>query len=102
MALYAVIVEVSQPRPDVAMVHFELRDDTPNPDAVILAGTHGFRFVIRDVNGIPIAETATQRRNRMRAEFDAYVGELIDQATAVAAGFSALRTAALGYRFPAA
>lgn len=100
MALYAIVTDLTRPRPDVAMVHFELRDDAPEPDSVVLSGTHGFQFVRYDEAGAIVAETLAQRRTRLQSEFNAYIQRIINQASAGDAQFATIRSQALGYRYP--
>ncbi len=102
MARYLSIVDMTRPRPDVVMVHFEMRDDATTPVAVVLTGTHGFQAVRYDETGAVVSETLAQRRARLKAEFDAYAQRMLDQATAGDAQFENIRSAALGYRYPAA
>lgn len=101
MALYAQITDMTRPRPDVVMIAFELRDDTPEPDAVLMSATHGFAFVrYDDTTGAIVTETLAQRRTRLQTEFNAYIQRIIDQATAGNAQFATLRSQAVGYRYP--
>jgi hypothetical protein len=84
------------------MVWFDVRNDATTPHTVELSGSHGFATAIYDEGGAVINETLNQRRARLRAEFDAYAKRLLDQATAGDAQFEAIRTSALGYRYPTA
>lgn len=103
MALYCEITNMSRPHPATIMVHFRMLDDATTPHTVVIASaTHGFSAVLRDDAGVIVAETNAQRRNRLRAEFDAYCQRLIDGATAANTAFETLRTQAIGYRYPSA
>lgn len=103
MALYCEITDMSRPHPATIMVHFRMLDDATTPATVLIASaTHGFSAVLRDDAGAIVAETNTQRRNRLRGEFDAYVRRLIDGADAANTAFETLRTQAVGYRYPPA
>ncbi len=102
MARYLIVTEMTRPRPDVVMVHFDLRDDATTPHTVVLSGTHGFQAVRYDETGAVVSETLAQRRARLKAEFDSYAQRMLDQATAGDAQFENIRSSALNYRYPAA
>lgn len=96
MALKAVVTDLSRPNPYAILVHFEIRDAGTN--ALVLGpATHGFNIVKYDANGAVIAETATQRRARLKAEFDAYADTLMVSIGMVDAGFADLEAWAVGY-----
>ena len=102
MALYCEITDVTRPNPLAIMSHFQVLDDATTPATVVIASaTHGFDAVLRDGAGAIVPETQAERRARLKAEFDAYAQRIIDAITASATGFDTLRTAAIGYRFPA-
>ena len=102
MARYAIVTDMTRPRFDVIMVHFEIRDDSTTPETVIMTATHGFQAVRYDDQGAIIAETLVQRRTRLQSEFNAYIQRILDQATAGDAQFDTIRSQAVGYRYPAA
>jgi hypothetical protein len=102
MALYCQISEVTRPHPAAVVVEFAVYDDATTPATVVIArASVGFQFVLYDATGAAVAETAAQRRARLRGEFDAYCARLLANVATADAEFAALRSAAIGYRYPA-
>ena len=102
MAYYGQITDMTRPRRDVVMIHFTIYDDAPEPDEVILSGTMGFPVVIYNPDGTVVTETLVQKRARMKAAYDAYVTRIIEQMQGGDTAFEAMRSQALGYRYPPA
>lgn len=101
MAYYSEVMDLRRPSPHVLMIHFELRDDATDPESVLMTGTLGFNVFQRDGNGDIIAEALTEKRARLKATYDSYIQRLIDAAEQVDQHFEALRSQAVGYRYPA-
>ena len=99
MALYAEIISLTTPNPYNIMTFFEIRDNTPDPDEVIMSGSHGFSIFIEDANGGEIPETPGEKQARYFAEFNAYVDRLMRGTNLVAQYFGTLQSNAIGYQY---
>lgn len=98
--MYCEVFNLTRPNAGMIMVHFNLH----NADGTVRQGpmTNGFNVVAYNEDGTVKAETGTQKRQRMAAEFNAYAERIIQSVTMVDANFNALLADAIGFRYPAA
>jgi hypothetical protein len=103
MALYCEITDLVKVGGHSLSVEFTMYDDATTPPTVVMANAStGFSVVNYDANGAIIPETSNQKRQRMKAEYDAYTARLMDMVTNVNTHFDALKQQAIGYRNPPA
>lgn len=89
---YCIVTAITAPRHDTIRIHWQMRDDTAEPDEVLERHEHDYT--------VDLTLDYAGNLARMRSEIDRLFDRTLAYATAVESNIDRLRADGVGYRRP--